>query len=48
VSPTTRKRLEWIALAALMAGDVHYDRWPERNAFFGKTRFNGPQKRRRS
>lgn len=48
ISPTWRKRLEFIALAPLgpLGGDIHYQRWPEKSTF-GKTRFNGPQKRRR-
>ena len=48
ISPTNRKRLEFVGLSLLgpLGGDIHYERWPERSAF-GKTRFSGPQKRRR-
>jgi dsRNA-specific ribonuclease len=48
ISPTWRKRLEFIGLSVLgpLGGDIHYERWPEKSAF-GKTQLNGPQAKRR-
>ena len=45
VSPTTRKRAEFVALALLgpLGGEIHYHRWPERSAL-GKTKRTGPRK----
>lgn len=46
VSPTTRKRAEFVVAALTFSGDVHYQRWPERSAL-GKTRYSKPQSRKK-
>ncbi len=45
MSPTTRKRLEFIALCALgpLGGDMHYHRWPDNGGPFKRTRRSKPR-----
>lgn len=47
VKGSVRKTFEFVALSVVFGGDIHYDRWPERQTFLTMRTKPVPKKKRR-